>query len=132
MGKARTFISFAAEDARIRDLFVGQGRLPATPWEIVDLSLHEPFSDSWKTRTRPRIKGCDVVLQLVGMNTYRADGAIWEVECAKQEGVASFGVWISKTERGPIPSCFASNNVIDWTWEGVDNMIQQALATGRR
>lgn len=132
MPKARTFISFAAEDAWARDLFVGQGKLPATPWEIVDLSLHEPFTDSWKTRTRSRIKGCDIVLQLLGVGTYRADGAIWEVECAKQEGVPSFGVWISKTERGPVPSCFASNNVIDWTWDDVDNMIRQALAMRRR
>lgn len=131
MAKARSFISFAAEDSWARDMFVGQSKLPATPWEIVDLSLHEPFSERWKTQTRPRIKGCDVVIQLVGVNTYTADGAIWEVECGKQEGVPCFGVWISKTERGPVPSCFASNNIIDWTWDGVDSMIIQAT-TGRR
>ncbi len=55
MKKVRAFISFAAEDDRIRDLFIGQGKLPDTPWNIADWSLHEPFSEKWKTQTRPRM-----------------------------------------------------------------------------
>lgn len=126
MSKVRAFISFAKEDDRIRDLFVGQGRHPDNTWAIADWSLHEPFSEKWKTQTRPRIKQCHVVIQLVGLKTYKAEGAIWEVECAKQEGVPAFGVWISKTEHGPVPSCFKPNNIIDWTWEGIDAMIRKA------
>ena len=124
--KPRAFISFAAEDANARDLFVGQGKHPATPWEIVDFSLHEPFTERWKTQTRPRIKSCDVVIQLVGLNTHKADGAIWEVKCGLEEGIKAFGVWISKTQRGPVPSCFQANNIIDWTWDGVAEMITKA------
>jgi hypothetical protein len=125
--KARAFISFAAEDARIRDLFIGQGKLPATPWNIADWSAHEPFSERWKTQMRSRIKRCQVLIQLIGLTTYQADGAIWEVECAKQEGVPSFGVWISKDRHGPIPSCFNANNIIDWTWPSVNDMIRRAV-----
>ena len=127
MAKARVFISFAAEDAWARDMFVGQSRHPDTPWEIVDLSLHEAFSERWKTQTRPRIKGCDVAIQLIGSETHLADGAIWEVECAKQEGVPAFGVWIDKSNKGRIPSCFATNDVIEWTWNGVARLVNQAL-----
>ncbi len=128
MKKVRAFISFAAEDDRIRDLFIGQGKLPDTPWNIADWSLHEPFSEKWKTQTRPRIKGCDVAIQLVGLKTYLAQGAIWEIGCALQEGVPVFGVWISKTDRGSIPSCFKANNIIDWTWDGVAEMIRKATS----
>ncbi len=131
MAKARAFISFAKEDERIRDLFVGQGKNPNNPWEIADWSLHEPFSEKWKTQTRPRIRRCDVVIQLVGAQTYKADGAIWEVECAKQEGVPAFGVWISSTNHGPVPSCFTANNIIDWTWDGVAEMIRKAAKVVR-
>jgi hypothetical protein len=43
----RAFISFAVEDARIRDLFAGQGKYSDTPWEIAVWSLHIPFSEKW-------------------------------------------------------------------------------------
>jgi len=105
MAKCRAFISFAAEDAWARDLFVGQGKHPDTPWEIADWSLHEPFTERWRTQTRPRIRRCDVVIQLVGKQTWKADGAIWEVNCAKEDGVPAFGIWISQTEHGAIPNC---------------------------
>ncbi len=113
MKKVRAFISL---------------KLPDTPWNIADWSLHEPFSEKWKTQTRPRIKGCDVAIQLVGLKTYLAQGAIWEIGCALQEGVPVFGVWISKTDRGSIPSCFKANNIIDWTWDGVAEMIRKATS----
>lgn len=125
--KTRGFISFAAEDARIRDLFVGQGRHPDTPWEIADWSIHEPFGEKWKTQMRPRIKACHVLIQLVSPTTYLADGAIWEVNCAIDEGVPAFGVWISKDKKGPIPSCFKANNIIGWTWDGIADLIERAV-----
>src|SRR5690349_15101892 len=103
MTKVPTFISFAAEDARIRDLFVGQGRHPDTPWEIIDWSAHEPFGERWKTQMRPRIARCTVLVLLIGQNTYASEGALWEVSCARQEGLPTFGVWISKSSPAPLP-----------------------------
>src|SRR5690348_16954820 len=116
MPKIPAFISFAAEDARIRDLFVGQGKHPDTPWEIVDWSAHEPFEERWKTQMRSRIKRTRVVILLVGKTTYQAEGALWEVQCGLEEGIPAFGVWISKTDRGAVPSCFNSGNIVDWSW----------------
>ena len=130
VAKTRAFISFAAEDDRSRDLFVGQGKHPDTPWEIADWSIYEPFSEKWKTQMRPRIARCHVLIQLVGPQTYAAQGAIWEVNCAKEENVPAFGVWISKTARGPVPSCFAASSVIDWTWDGVGEMIKRIAKKG--
>lgn len=125
MSKLRAFISFAAEDARIRDLFIGQGKHSDTPWQIADWSLRLPFDAKWKTQTRSRIKRCHVVIQLIGATTFLAEGAIWEVECAKQEGIPAFGVWISRPPRPPIPSCFKRNNIIPWTWDGIADMIDK-------
>ena len=79
---------------------------------------------------RPRIARCHVLIQLVGPQTYAAQGAIWEVNCAKEENVPAFGVWISKTARGPVPSCFAASSVIDWTWDGVGEMIKRIAKKG--
>lgn len=126
--KVGAFISFAAEDSWARDLFVGQSRQPDTPWEIADWSLHEPFSQKWKTQTRERIRKTDLAIMLVGQDTHRAEGAIWEAECGFEEGKKAFGVHISRSERGPIPQCFSSNNVIEWTWDGVASMIKKAAS----
>lgn len=127
----RAFISFAVEDARIRDLFVGQARHKKVPWNFEDASLHEPFSEKWKTQARERINRCDVVIQLIGENTHRAEGAIWEVECARQENVSTFGVWISKDGPHKRPRCFGTDDVIPWTWGGVQTRLDKALETRR-
>lgn len=126
--RVRAFISFAAEDERIRDLFVGQGKLTETPWEIADWSIHEPFTEKWKTQARERIRRTDVVIMLVGKNTWAAEGAIWEVNCGTGEGKKAFGVHISKDDKGRIPSCFTEKNVIEWTWNGVADMIRKATS----
>lgn len=126
--KVKAFISFAAEDARIRDLFVGQGKLPETPWEISDYSIHEPFSERWKTQAREKIRRSEIVIMLVGKETWRADGAIWEVNCGFEEEKKAFGVHISKDDKGRVPSCFTEKNVIEWSWDGIADMIRRAVA----
>jgi hypothetical protein len=130
--KPRAFISFAAEDAQVRDLFVGQSRHPDTPWELADFSLHEPFENAWKTQTKPRITGCDVVIALIGKGTHQAHGALWEIETAKQLGVPVFGVHISKDDKGKLPGCMFGIPVIHWTWDGIANQIKKATRKSRR
>ncbi len=130
--KPRAFISFAAEDAQARDLFVGQSRHPDTPWEIADFSLHEPFENAWKTKTKPRIKGCDVVIVLIGKGTNQAHGALWEIETAKELEVPVFGVHISKNDKGKLPGCMFGMPVIHWTWAGVAKQIKKAIKTSQR
>jgi len=132
MAKIPAFVSFAIEDAGYRDLFVGQGKHPDTPWEIIDWSAHERFDERWKTQMRPRISRCRVVILLVGKTTYSAEGALWEVQCGFEEGIPAFGVWVSKVDRGPVPSCFRPENIIDWTWDGVARIIRQAEQMGGR
>lgn len=127
----RAFISFAAEDARARDLFVGQGRHRKTPWNLEDASLHEPFSERWKTQAREHIRRCDVVIQLIGKATHRADGAIWEVNCARDESVPVFGIWISQDGPHTRPSCFEKDDVIPWTWERIQARLETALKERR-
>lgn len=85
--KNRIFLSFAIEDAFARDFLVGQARNNQSAFDFVDMSLREPFDDSWKTRCRSRIKGCDGVIALLSRNTSRATGARWEVWCARDVSV---------------------------------------------
>ena len=121
----RIFISFAIEDKNYRDFLVGQARNKRSPFDFVDMSVKEPWSDKWKTRCRTRIKGCDGVIALVSRNTLKADGQLWEVKCAKEEGVPVRGVYVSADNRPDrLPKEFEGVRVVSWGWDNISNFIR--------
>jgi hypothetical protein len=121
----RVFISFAVEDKSYRDFLVGQARNEKSPFEFVDMSVKEPWSDKWKTRCRTKIKGCDGVIALVSNKTARADGQLWEVKCAREENVPVRGVYVSRDNRpARLPKEFEGVRVVSWTWENIKNFIE--------
>lgn len=120
----RIFVSFAIEDVFYRNGLVTQAKDERTPFEFTDMSVKEPWEDSWKSRCRTKIKGCDGVIALIGPNTENASGARWEIKCAAEEKVPMIGVHIHKdwTKRYTPPE-LAGHPVIDWSWEGIANFI---------
>jgi hypothetical protein len=119
--KNRIFISFAIEDRNFRDLLVGQARNAKSPFELVDMSVKQPWDEKWKTNCRTRIKGCDGVIALISKNTAGADGALWEIACAQDEGVPIRGVHCTTDNR---PSSTPSGlRMLNWTWENISNFI---------
>lgn len=125
--KPRVFTSFAVEDEAARNLFVGQSKHEDTPFDLADFSLHRPFDNAWKTQTRPRIKGSDVVAVLIGQGTHAADGVLWEIKTAVEEGVPVFGVYIDRDKKGRKPSPLLGIPVINWTWDGIARQIRKAM-----
>ena len=121
------FISFAADDARIRDLLIGQSKHPDVTWKMRDRSLHEPFDNAWRTKTKEIIAQSDALIALVGKDTHRAEGAIWEIKTALTLGVPVFGVHISKDDKGTVPACLKGNPVIVWSREGIARELEKAL-----
>lgn len=93
--RKRVFVSFAAEDAYARDFLVGQARNAKSPFDFIDISVKEAFDERWKTQCRTKIRGCDGVIALLSTHTWRADGARWEMWCARDEGKPILGVHIS-------------------------------------
>ncbi len=119
----RIFTSFAIEDERMRDLFVGQARSERVPYELVDMSVKEPWSDSWKTRCRTKIKGCDGVVVLITKNLKQADGARWEIKCAKEEGIPVIGVYIGDANANVAPIELNGIKKINWSWPGIASFV---------
>jgi len=125
MGKKRAFVSFDYDnDARYRDFLIGQAKNPDSPIEIDDWSLKYAFDEKWKTQCRQRIKNTHIMIMLIGKNTHKAKGAIWEVNCAKQEGIPVFGIYINKDDKGIIPSSLKGSPVIEWTWDGIAKKVK--------
>ncbi|MEA2691023.1 MAG: hypothetical protein QOJ16_410 [Acidobacteriota bacterium] len=119
MTKNRIFISFAAEDSWARDFLVGQARNEKSPFEFVDLSVKEPWDDSWKERCRTKIKGCDGLIAMISKKTYTASGARWEMKCAEEEDIPRLGIFIDSDDKGIVPPELAGCRTIEWTWPGI-------------
>lgn len=117
--KNRIFISFAIEDAKYRTMLVGQAKHEDSPFEFVDMSVKEPWDERWKTQCRSRIKGCDGVIALLSSNTAHADGQLWEMKTANDEGIPMIGVYIDKNNKPAIPGALRGKKVIEWTWPGI-------------
>ncbi|RMG87840.1 MAG: TIR domain-containing protein [Chloroflexi bacterium] len=122
--KKRIFISFAIEDQRYRDFLVGQARNDNSPFDFVDMSVKEPWREQWKTNCRLKIKGCDGMIALISENTMSADGARWEMKCAREENIPILGVYISSTRKGSVPPELAGKKIIEWNWRDIDQFIR--------
>jgi hypothetical protein len=120
----RVFISFAIEDSNLRDFLVGQARNENSPFEFVDMSVKEPWDSAWKTRCRTKIKGCDGMIIIVTSNTKKADGQLWEVKCATEEGVTRRGIWGHSDDKpATLPAELDGVRIVNWTWDNIESFI---------
>src|SRR5437588_11430481 len=96
MADPRAFISFDFEhDDKWRNLFVGQGELPDTPWKIEDWSSKEALAQSkWEEIIKDKINRCHMVIVLVGRYMASATGVAKEIKMAKEQNVPLFGVYV--------------------------------------
>ncbi len=124
MTNKRVFISFAVpEDTYARDFLVGQARKKESPFEFVDMSVKEPWSNSWKSSCRTKIKGCDGAVALLSKSTINSNGARWEMNCAVEEGIPIIGIHIKSDDKGTIPTEIKGEKFINWTWDGIASFI---------
>jgi hypothetical protein len=121
----RIFVSFAVEDKWARDYLVGQAKNDNSPFEFVDMSVKEPWDDSWKTRCRTRVKGCDGMIAMVSKNTTNASGQLWEIKCAKDEEVPIRGVYCTQDNRpATLPAELGGVRVVTWSWPNIKTFIE--------
>ena len=127
---SRVFISFAVEDTSARDLLIGQARNARCPFELIDYSLREPFSERWKTQCRARIGSCSAFIALLSWHTLNAEGARWEMRCAGEEGLPRLGVQIHANLPAPAPQELWGVPVINWTWDGIAAFLNGSIWRG--
>lgn len=124
MNKKRIFISFAMEDKTLRDFLVGQSRNDKTPFEFVDMSVKQPWDSSWKTNCRSRIKGCDGVVAIISRNTCNADGQVWEIKCAQEEGIPIFSMYAGEEHKScRLPQELSGRRIHNWSWSNISNFV---------
>ena len=121
----RIFISFAVEDSNLRDLLVGQSKNDSSPFEFADMSVKKPWDKEWKTNCRTKIKGCNGLIAILTDKTFKADGQIWEIKCALEEGIPVIGMWgHSRDKYCYLPLEAREIRKIDWSWSEIANWIK--------
>lgn len=124
MANKRVFVAFAIEDEATKILFTGQSKNAKVPYEFVDMSVKEPFDEKWKTNCRSRIKGCDGVIALISKHTKKAEGELWEIDCAKDEKITLMGIYINEGKFSDKPDNMYGVICKEWTWENVKEFIE--------
>ena len=84
MATLKIFVSFEFDkDDDLKNSFYEQAN-EHTHHRIRNSSLNEAYpDDAWKNKARNAIRGCDVVLVLIGQDTHNAPGVIVETDMAR-------------------------------------------------
>lgn len=122
MATKRIFIAFAIEDEKYRIFLSAQAKNNKSPFEFVDMSAKEAWDEKWKTNCRTRVKGCDGVIALISKNTRHAEGQLWEIQCAYEEGIPVMLMWIND-ERPALPALISGKRINIWSWANLETFI---------
>lgn len=125
MAKKRVFVSFDFDNDRaLKDLVIGQSRLSDSPFDVIDYSLKEDFPmKTWEEKAKQAIKRSDIVLVIVGPETYKASGVLKEVKMAREEEIPIVQM-IGHRDRTyePVPD---AGRLYSWSWENLKNLLGQ-------
>lgn len=124
MANKRVFIAFAVEDETYRTFLASQAKLKKSPFDFIDMSVQSPFDEKWKTNCRSRIKGCYGAVALISKNTAKADGELWEIQCAEEEGIPLMLMWIND-ERPTLPAALKGRRINIWSWDNLAAFIDK-------
>src|ERR1035437_405042 len=123
MATKRVFIAFAIPDEKYRVFLVAHAKNEKSPVEFIDMSVKEPWDEKWKTNCRVRVKGCDGVIALISKNTAAADGELWEIQCAYEEGIPTMLMWVND-ERPAVPALLKDKRINVWSWSNLKTFIE--------
>lgn len=124
MAKTRVFVSFDYDnDARLKDLLVGQSKNDDSPFELADWSIKEHLTGDWKEKARKRIKAVDVVCVLCGKSTDTAKGVASELTLAQEEEVSYFLLAGYKEGSKKPTSAKSADKLYEWTWDNLKKLI---------
>ncbi len=134
MSHPRAFISFDFDnDENSKILFAGQIRNSRTPFDIEDWSSKNHLPQlQWERIIKEKINKCNLLIVLVGLNSYKATGVKKEIEFARQQNVPYFGIYVGgASERTPLPQNLQASRIINWQWDSIAGAINQLMNEGK-
>jgi hypothetical protein len=121
--KTRVFVSFDYDnDAKLKTFILAQAKNSDSPFEIENWSLNEPAPDkTWQQKARARIARSDVVLVMVGPQTYKAKGVLAEIAIANELKIPVRQViGYRDSNPNPVPG---AGRLYRWSWPTVKTLL---------
>jgi len=122
MSKKKVFISFDYDkDLSLKNLLVGQAKLPDSPFEISDWSMKEVAAErDWEEKALARIKRSDIVVVITSYSTYKASGVKKEVVMARN----NYTKIIQLKPQGTNPTRVENAGTLYyWTWDNLKTLL---------
>ena len=121
--RKRVFVSFDFDnDKKLKDFIIGQSRLPDSPFEVSDWSMKEAAPQrNWEQVAEDRIKKSDLVIVMVGPNTYNAPGVLKEVEMARKNNIRI--VQIIGYRDGNYNALPNAGRLYTWNWDNLKALL---------
>lgn len=84
MSKKKIFVSFDTEnDSAFKNIIVGKSQEKNAKYKVANWSMKPDAKNAkWLKDVKYKVTRCDMLVVMVGKNTYRAPGVIKEVEFA--------------------------------------------------
>lgn len=124
MAKTRVFISFDYDnDARQKDLLVGQANHPDTDFEFADWSSKEHLTGDWKAKIKAKMAYVDVICVLCGKNMSTATGVDAEIQMAQEIGKPYFLLAAYADGSTRPKGAKSTDKLYKWSWENLKQLI---------
>ena len=120
----RVFVSFDFDnDSGIKNFVMSQAKLPTSPFSGADWSMKEAAPQhNWENEAENRIKQCDIILIMVGKQTYKASGVLKEVELARKynKQIAQIIAYPNLINPTPVPN---AGRLYRWNWDNLKTLL---------
>ena len=117
------FVSFEFDkDNDLRNSFYRQAK-EHTHHRIKNCSLNEAYPDKeWKKKAREAIRGCDIVIVLIGQDTHNAPGVEVETDMARSLGKPIIQV---RPKTRPYKGLSSLDDPIPWKWKRINKELDE-------
>lgn len=124
VAKKRVFVSFDYDnDKALKELIIGQAKLPDSPFEVSDFSLKEAAPErEWLAKARAAISRSEVFIIVLGPKTRTASGVLREVAIANELKKTRFQLigYTNGSESWAVPN---GGRVYRWTWDNLKTLL---------
>lgn len=125
MAKKKVFVSFDFDnDHALKELLVGQEKLPNSPFRVVDTSLKEAGPvRGWEDKARAAVQNSDLLIVMLGAKTASASGVRKEVAMARAAGIPIAQI-IGKKGSKPtrVPN---AGRLYAWDWDTLKKLFSR-------
>lgn len=121
MATLNVFVSFEYDkDKDLKDNFFRQAEAN-TSHRVENCSLNERYeTDEWRRKAQNAIRGCDVVIVLIGDDTHNAPGVIVETDMARSLGKPIIQV---RPQTRTAQGLTRLDEPIPWRWARVNREL---------